>query len=183
MTVFHRRQFVQAGAAALTVPAYLLGCGSQPRAPRQPSRRLRPRPPANPFYAWFGIDEPRITQVMAALTANGADDAELYFQHSRSNSISMEDGIIQPRLRLGRPWRWASRRDRRPGWLRVHRGPQHRSHARCCPRPPRRSPGEPRSRPPPSSRPSSIRATTISAFRGAMSASSRNFPSSSKSPH
>jgi TldD protein len=32
--------------------------------------------------------------VMAELTANGADAAELYFQHQRSNNLSLEDGIV-----------------------------------------------------------------------------------------
>ena len=31
---------------------------------------------------------------MAELTANGADTADLYFQHLRSNNLSMEDGIV-----------------------------------------------------------------------------------------
>jgi TldD protein len=31
---------------------------------------------------------------MAELTARGADHADLYFQHSRSNSLRMEDGIV-----------------------------------------------------------------------------------------
>jgi len=43
---------------------------------------------------FFSVDEPTITRVMAELTARGADAADLYFQHSRDNSITMEDGII-----------------------------------------------------------------------------------------
>ena len=31
---------------------------------------------------------------MAELTANGADTAELYFQHQRTNVLAMEDGIV-----------------------------------------------------------------------------------------
>ncbi|MBT3223149.1 MAG: TldD/PmbA family protein [Proteobacteria bacterium] len=50
--------------------------------------------PANPFFSWFGIDEAMIAQVMAELTSRGADDADIYFQHRRSNSINMEDGLI-----------------------------------------------------------------------------------------
>ena len=44
--------------------------------------------------AFFSVDEPTITRVMSELTARGADAADLYFQHSRDNSITMEDGII-----------------------------------------------------------------------------------------
>lgn len=50
--------------------------------------------PANPFMEWFGVDEATVARVMTELTANGADAADLYFQHQRSNSLSMEDGII-----------------------------------------------------------------------------------------
>ena len=44
--------------------------------------------------AWFSVDQPTIARVMAELTARGADAADLYFQYSRDNSITMEDGII-----------------------------------------------------------------------------------------
>ena len=50
--------------------------------------------PTNPFMQWFGVDEATVARVMSELTANGADAADLYFQHQRSNSLSMEDGII-----------------------------------------------------------------------------------------
>ena len=38
--------------------------------------------------------EDEVNPVMSELTARGADAADLYFQHSRDNSITMEDGII-----------------------------------------------------------------------------------------
>jgi TldD protein len=44
--------------------------------------------------SFFSVDEPTIARVMSELTARGADAADLYFQHSRDNSITMEDGII-----------------------------------------------------------------------------------------
>ena len=50
--------------------------------------------PHNPFMTWFGVDEAMIRRVMKELVSNGADDAELYFEHSRSNAIQMEDSII-----------------------------------------------------------------------------------------
>ncbi len=79
----------------LTVPSFILACGSKTaeQATLAPATAGTPTPD-NPFYEWFSVDEPTIRKVLAALTANGADDAELYFQHSRSNAISMEDGII-----------------------------------------------------------------------------------------
>jgi TldD protein len=85
---------VQGGAAVLTVPSYLLACGKGGAAHQATVAPAVAATPDNPFYTWFSVDEPTIRKVLAALTKNGADDAELYFQHSRSNSISMEDGII-----------------------------------------------------------------------------------------
>jgi len=44
--------------------------------------------------AWFaalGVDEDLIRPALAAATAHGADDAELFFQHSTSTSIAMSD--------------------------------------------------------------------------------------------
>jgi TldD protein len=43
---------------------------------------------------WFGVDEASIARVMSELSANGADTADIYFQHQRSNSLSLEDGIV-----------------------------------------------------------------------------------------
>ena len=86
-----RRQFLggmAAGTAILTMPAFLSGCGVQ-----QATRIARPTP-VNPFLTWFGVDVATISQVMAELTANGADFADLYFQHQRANFLGMEDGIV-----------------------------------------------------------------------------------------
>lgn len=86
-----RRQFLggmAAGTAILTMPAFLSGCGVQ-----QATRIAKPTP-RNPFLTWFGVDEATISQVMAELTANGADFADLYFQHQRVNFLGMEDGIV-----------------------------------------------------------------------------------------
>jgi len=86
-----RREFlghVAAGSAVVTMPAFLPGCGVQP------ATNIAEPAPENPFMAWFGIDQAMITRVMTELTANGADDADLYFQHQRTNSLTMEDGIV-----------------------------------------------------------------------------------------
>ena len=86
-----RRQFLgglAAGSAVLTMPAFLSGCGVSPAVtPVEPT-------PENPFLTWFGVDQAMIARVMAELTANGADAADLYFQHSRANFLGMEDGIV-----------------------------------------------------------------------------------------
>jgi TldD protein len=86
-----RRQFLghmAAGSAVLTVPAFLNGCSIQ-----QATTMVDPTP-ENPFMDWFGVDQATVAKVMSELTANGADAADLYFQHTRSNSLSLEDGIV-----------------------------------------------------------------------------------------
>jgi len=86
-----RRQFLghmAAGSAIMTMPAFLSGCGVL-----QATRMTAATPP-NPFMEWFGVDEAMIARVMSELTANGADTADLYFQHQRTNMLSMEDGIV-----------------------------------------------------------------------------------------
>ena len=87
-----RRKFMSstaAGAIALTIPGFLEGCARQgvPGAATDPL-------PDNPFFAWFGIDRGVLSRVMSELTARGADAADIYFQHIRSSSITLEDGII-----------------------------------------------------------------------------------------
>jgi len=86
-----RRDFLghmAAGSAIVTMPTFLTGCGVN-----QAIQMAQPVP-ENPFMQWFGVDEAVVARVMAELTANGADSADLYFQHQRSNNLSMEDGIV-----------------------------------------------------------------------------------------
>ncbi|HSG59462.1 MAG TPA: TldD/PmbA family protein [Woeseiaceae bacterium] len=86
-----RREFLAraaAGTAVLTVPGFLSGCGIQP------ATSIAEPTPANPFMDWFGVDQATVARVMSELTANGADAADLYFQHARTNSLSLEDGIV-----------------------------------------------------------------------------------------
>lgn len=86
-----RRDFIRhaaASGAVLTIPGFLAGCGVQ-RA------TVMANPiPENPFMDWFGVDEATTLRVMSELTANGADAADLYFQHTRNNSLSLEGGIV-----------------------------------------------------------------------------------------
>lgn len=86
-----RRDFIRRAAASgavLTLPGFLAGCGVQ-RATTMASPT-----PENPFMAWFGVDEATTLRVMSELTANGADAADLYFQHTRNNSLALEGGVI-----------------------------------------------------------------------------------------
>lgn len=48
----------------------------------------------NPFTHWFGIDETIAQQVLSEALSRGADFADLYFQHTKVTSLSLEDGII-----------------------------------------------------------------------------------------
>ena len=86
-----RREFVgtmAAGGAILTVPGFLAGCGVQE------ATRIAAPTPENPFMQWFGVDQATIARVMSELSANGADAADLYFQHTRGNYLTLEDGIV-----------------------------------------------------------------------------------------
>jgi TldD protein len=86
-----RRDFLgrlATGSAILTMPAFIASCGVNP------AREVTRATPGNPFYQWFGIDEAMVARVMAELTANGADTADLYFQHQRRQLIAMDDGVI-----------------------------------------------------------------------------------------
>ncbi len=86
-----RRDFlghVAAGSAVVTMPGFLTGCGVQP------ATTAADPTPVNPFMSWFGVDQAVVARVMSELTANGADAADLYFQHTRNNFLQLEDGIV-----------------------------------------------------------------------------------------
>jgi len=48
----------------------------------------------NPFANWFGIDANIAQQILSEAMSRGADFADLYFQHTKTTSLSLEDGII-----------------------------------------------------------------------------------------
>jgi TldD protein len=75
------------GLAMLSMPGFLASCAKQ-------GIQATGTTPGNPFQQWFGIDEGTIRAVMTELTSRGADQADLYFQHKRSHSIRLEDGLI-----------------------------------------------------------------------------------------
>ncbi len=86
-----RREFlgtVAASSAVLTMPGFLSGCGVQG------ATAIAGNTPENPFMEWFGVDQSTVARVMSELTARGADAADVYFQHSRNNSLTLEDGIV-----------------------------------------------------------------------------------------
>ncbi|MCY3871554.1 MAG: TldD/PmbA family protein [Gemmatimonadetes bacterium] len=48
----------------------------------------------HPFAALFGVDESVAEQALSEAMSRGAEFADLYFQHVRTTSLSLEDGII-----------------------------------------------------------------------------------------
>jgi TldD protein len=86
-----RREFigsVAVGSAIVTMPGFLSGCGIQT------ATAISAATPENPFMEWFGVDQAVVSRVMSELTSRGADAADVYFQHTRRNSLTLEDGIV-----------------------------------------------------------------------------------------
>jgi len=46
------------------------------------------------WFEQFGIDRDAIRRVLSEATANGADDADLYFEHTESTSVGLSDGAV-----------------------------------------------------------------------------------------
>jgi len=87
-----RRKFVQLGAqgiALATIPGFLRF---------NPSAAFA-RPSGEPgelsdYYAHFGVDEAVIREVMAAALAKGGDYCDVYFQHTISTDVVLEDDVV-----------------------------------------------------------------------------------------
>ena len=43
----------------------------------------------------FGLDESHLSKALAAIQAHKVDDADLYFQYTRSEGWSLEEGIVK----------------------------------------------------------------------------------------
>lgn len=88
-----RRAFMEAGTkglAAVTVVPYLL---------KSQLSRVYAMPPApgmslSDFYAHFGVDEKTIQKVMGEALSRGGDYCDLYFQHTISNYVMLEDKAV-----------------------------------------------------------------------------------------
>ena len=88
----HRREFLRhiaAGSALAAAPVLLPGCATQ-----APSDGVDAPALDNPFTSWFGLDESSINRVMSALTANGADIADAFFELATSNRLHFENGEL-----------------------------------------------------------------------------------------
>ncbi|MEM1414314.1 MAG: metallopeptidase TldD-related protein [Myxococcota bacterium] len=92
MTISRRRflHHAASGSAVLTMPTFLQACGGA----TQERVITGAAPGTNVFAEWFGISQEDVKASLAALTQNGADQAELYFQHQRTSSIQYQDGIV-----------------------------------------------------------------------------------------
>ncbi|MGF1469568.1 MAG: TldD/PmbA family protein [Sandaracinaceae bacterium] len=89
-----RREALRAGvtgAVLVSVPGALNACGGA-SAVRSAATTATSEP--NPFASIFGVDEAMIRGSLGELTGRGADQAELFFQASRSTSILYQDGIV-----------------------------------------------------------------------------------------
>lgn len=93
-----RRTFLHAtsaGTATLLAPTFLSGCAKKDQPLNAPALTASANPTTeSALGAWFEVDDGTVRRVMAELTARGADHAELYFQHSLSNQVRLEDGIV-----------------------------------------------------------------------------------------
>jgi TldD protein len=49
---------------------------------------------ANEHLKWFGVDQGLIRRALSTSMGRGADYADLYFQHTRSTSLRLEDGLV-----------------------------------------------------------------------------------------
>ena len=47
------------------------------------------------LLAPFGLDESHLSKALAEITAHRVDDANLYFQYTRSEGWSLEEGIVK----------------------------------------------------------------------------------------
>ena len=86
----HRREFLRriaAGGALAAAPVLLPGCATQAPSAVDDAPALD-----NPFTSWFGLDEPSINRVMSALSANGADIADAFFELASSNRLHFDNG-------------------------------------------------------------------------------------------
>lgn len=88
-----RREFLRhiaAGGALAAAPVLLPGCATQ-----EPGETIGAPAFDNPFTTWFGLDASSVGRVMSALSANGADIADAFFELSSSNRVVVENGEVR----------------------------------------------------------------------------------------
>ncbi|MFO7978524.1 MAG: metallopeptidase TldD-related protein [Bacteroidales bacterium] len=89
---FNRRDFLKTGgiavAGSLILPPMFSGCILEPRAASPLSFQL------DDYLNHFGVTRQMIMEVMAEGLSKGGDYCDLFFEHSISNSISLEDNSV-----------------------------------------------------------------------------------------
>lgn len=92
MAKMTRRDFVKAsakGVALASIPfVFRLDPLQALAGPLPDSRNL------SDFYTHFGVDEATIRQVMAAALEKGGDYCDVFFEHSLSNVVVLEDNLV-----------------------------------------------------------------------------------------
>ena len=92
MSGISRRKFITTSAKGAALVSIPLLFRANPLAalggPMSESGRL------GDYYSRFGVDENSIRKVMAAGMSKGGDYCDLYFQHSISSTIGLEDNIV-----------------------------------------------------------------------------------------
>ncbi len=62
----------------------------------------------------FGLDEGHLSRALSAIKAHQVDDADLYFQYTRTEGWSLEEGIVKTgSFSIDRGWvceRWQARK-------------------------------------------------------------------------
>jgi TldD protein len=92
MGLISRRRFVKMGAQGMLLAAVPVALQFDPtKAFAGPAQG---EPVLSDYYKHFGVDETVIRRVLAAGLEKGGDYCDVYFQHTISNSIRLEDNIV-----------------------------------------------------------------------------------------
>lgn len=96
-----RRDLLHLGAALGAATIGGLGCSPTTPAAGGPPSMPSPAPGAPPppsaqirYFARFGVDERMIREALAVALSKGGDYADVFFQHTVSRSMSLEDGAV-----------------------------------------------------------------------------------------
>lgn len=88
----NRRDFLKAGSAVaagtILMPSILQGCVS-PKGIASPQSYN-----TSDYLNHFGVTQAMIMEVIATGLSRGGDYCDLYFQHSQSNTVSLEDNLV-----------------------------------------------------------------------------------------
>jgi len=87
-----RRGFVKTGAMGLALASIPAIFKADPSAALAPA--MGDKGGLATYYAHFGVTEELLREIMAAALSRGGDYCDLYFQHSTSTSIGLEDDIV-----------------------------------------------------------------------------------------